>query len=198
MNVEKIVKELAPKVREIRRILHQYPELSGKEFETNKIVCQYLEQYGIEYQNNIAETGVVAIVRGASSGKTVGVRADMDALPVEETNEGPFRSVNQGVMHACGHDAHTAILLGTAIAFKRIENELIGNVKFFFQPAEEEIGGALRMIKDGCLENPKVDYIIGLHVEPNVPTGKIQLKRGQVNAASTGVNIKQTPPAHRF
>ncbi len=189
MNIKKLISDILPEVIENRRTLHQNPELSTQEFETMKTICTFLDRHNIEYQSGVADTGVVAIVRGKKDGKTVGIRADIDALPVTEENDLSFCSVNKGVMHACGHDAHTAILMGAAKVIKDMEEEINGNVKFFFQPAEEQKGGADRMIKEGCLLNPNVSHAIGLHVMPNVPIGKIELKRKQLNGNSGGVKI---------
>lgn len=184
----------------IRRDFHQNPELGGYEIRTMNKICEYLDSWGIEYQKSIAETGVVAIVRGKKDGKTIGVRTDMDALPIKEETDISFKSLNEGIMHACGHDAHTTIALGTAKAIKSMENEFIGNVKFFFQPAEETTGGAERMINDGCLKNPDVDNVIGLHIDPNIETGKILIKYGKMMASSDEINItvkgKSTHGAH--
>lgn len=185
---------------EIRRCFHKNPELGGMEYETMETICRYLDLWNIEYKKGVADTGVVAIVRGKNNGRTIGVRADIDALPISEDNDLEYKSLKKGIMHACGHDAHTAIALGAAKTLKSMENKLNGNVKFFFQPAEETTGGAKRMIDEGCLDNPKVDYVIGLHVDPNLPTGKIGLKYGKMMAASDEIKIvvkgKSTHGAH--
>ena len=139
----------------------------------------------------MAETGIVALIRGASEGPVIGLRADMDALPIHEDHpELPWRSQHDGVMHACGHDAHTAVLLGAATVLASMKDELHGSVKLFFQPAEETIGGAERMIAAGCLENPHVDYTLGLHVSPDLPAGQIGIKYGQMYAASDMLTLK--------
>ena len=190
MKINEVIKSLLPEIIEIRRELHKYPELSGEEYETSKKICSVLDKYEIEYKSNIGGYGVVAIIKGKSIGKTIAIRADMDALPVIEENELDYCSLNKGVMHACGHDTHTSIMLGAAIALKKFENEFNGNVKFIFQPAEENCTGAKLMIKEGSLKSPDVDAIIGLHVMPNVPTGKIELRYGKLNAATTTVDIK--------
>ncbi|HYE80747.1 MAG TPA: M20 family metallopeptidase [Clostridia bacterium] len=184
MDIKKRSEELFEELVAIRRDLHMNPELSGKEIRTSKKIIEYLENWGIEYIGNVAETGVIALIRGKKEGKTVAARADIDALPITEDSDRPYISRNIGVMHACGHDVHTAILLGTAKIFKEMENELEGNVKLFFQPAEEAIGGAERMIKDGCMANPDVDYVIGLHVMPYIDAGYVELKYGKLNASS--------------
>lgn len=184
--IENIFQELV----DIRRDFHMYPELSEKEFRTSQKICEYLDKWNIEYIKDVAETGVVAIIRGKEQGLTVGARADIDALPVEEINDLDFKSLNKGVMHACGHDVHTAIHLGVAKILKEMEDEISGNIKIFFQPAEETIGGAERMIKEGVLKNPDVDYTLSLHVMPNLDAGYVQLKYGKVNAATNEFSIK--------
>ena len=173
----------------IRRDFHMNPELSTEEFRTGDKIVEYLEDLGIEYETGIADTGVLGIIRGKQEGKTVALRADIDALPIQDKKDAPYRSTIDGKMHACGHDAHTAILLGTAKILKSMENNLCGNVKLFFQPAEESVGGAERMIEDGVMENPKVDAIFGLHVSPEIEVGKIGIKYGQTNAYTDGVEI---------
>lgn len=189
MDIKKSILDIIPEVIRIRREFHAHPELSGEEIETNKMICRYLDEYGIEYKSGYAGYGVVGIVRGTQEGKTVGIRADIDALPICENNDLEYKSVNEGVMHACGHDAHTAIMLGAAIILKKMEHELRGNVKFFFQPQEEAIGGAEPMIKEGCLDDPKTDHAIGLHVMPNVPTGKVEIRYGKLNGNTGNVEI---------
>lgn len=190
MVIKKRVDELFSELVDIRRDFHMYPELSENEHRTSEKISEYLTKWDIEHQKNVAETGVVAIIRGKRQCKTVGARADIDALPVVEQNDLEFKSVNEGVMHACGHDVHTTIHLGVAKLLKEMENELEGNVKIFFQPAEETIGGANRMIEEGCLENPKVDSIISLHLMPYMDVGHVELKYGKLNAATNEFNIK--------
>lgn len=189
MNIEKRVNELFQQLVEIRRDFHMYPEISEKEYRTCDKICEYLNKWGIEYEKGVAGTGVVAIVRGKKNGKTVAARADIDALPIIEKNNLSFKSVNEGVMHACGHDVHTTIHLGVAKLFKEMEDELEGNVKIFFQPAEETIGGAERMIQEGCLEDPDVGTVLGLHVSPNIDTGNVELRYGKMNASSDEITI---------
>lgn len=178
----------------IRREFHKNPELGGCENKTMDLICSYLDSWGIEYQKGVAETGVVAIVRGKKRVKNksicIGIRADIDALPINEEADVDFKSMNEGIMHACGHDAHTTVALGTAKIIKSMESELMGDVKFFFQPAEETTGGAERMIKAGCLQNPDVEYVFGLHVDPSLKTGKISIKYGKMMASSDELNIK--------
>jgi len=180
----------------IRRDFHRNPELGGSEHRTMNKICEYLNSWGIEYENCVADTGVVAIVRGKNKKKTdetspcIAVRADIDALPIKEETNVEFKSTNDGVMHACGHDAHTTIALGTAKVIKSMESQLSGDVKFFFQPAEETTGGAERMINEGCLKNPVVDYVLGLHVDPSINTGFVKLKYGKMMASSDEIIIK--------
>lgn len=171
-----------------RRHIHKHPELSEHEYNTQKYIIQHLEHNNIEYQK-IANTGIVAIVKGDQSGKTIGYRADIDALPIQEISDKEYASINKGIMHACGHDAHTAIALGTAIYYQNHKKELKGNLKILFQPAEESVGGAKPMVEQGCLENPKVDAVIGLHVMPDYQVGEIEIKYGTLNASTDTVTI---------
>ncbi len=184
MDIKERSEEIFEELVTIRRELHMNPELSGSEIRTSKKICEYLDNWGIEYLSGIADTGIVALIRGKKEGRTVAIRADIDALPITEVNDRPYKSQNIGVMHACGHDVHAAILLGAAKILKEMEEELTGNVKLIFQPAEEAIGGAQRMIKEGCMKNPDVDYVIGLHVMPYMDAGHIELKYGKLNASS--------------
>lgn len=190
MNIEKRIDEIFPEIIEIRRDLHMHPEVSENEYRTCDKICEYLKKWDIEYVKGVATTGVVATIRGKKLGRTVGARADIDALPVLELNNLPFKSINEGVMHACGHDVHTAIHLGVARIFKEMEDKLHGNIKIFFQPAEETIGGADRMIKEGYLQNPNVDYILALHLAPSLEAGTIQLRYGKTNAATNEFTIR--------
>ena len=191
MNLETILKnrELEEEVLAVRRSLHQCPELSEQEHKTCELIAGKLDDMGIPYTTGVAETGIVAVLEGAKPGPVVALRADIDALPIQEETGLPFASQNQGVMHACGHDAHAAVLLGTARVLSQIREDLHGTVKFFFQPAEETVGGAARMIQAGCLENPHVDYVLGLHVEPLIETGKIGIRYGKMMAASDMIDI---------
>nr|WP_243427983.1 amidohydrolase [Alkaliphilus hydrothermalis] len=174
---------------EIRRDFHKNPEFGMEEFRTMGKIVEYLEALGIEYTSGVANTGVVAIIRGGKEGKTVGLRADMDALPIQDEKDVPYKSTVAGKMHACGHDAHMTILLGAAKLLKDKKDQLKGNVKLFFQPAEETVGGARPMIEAGCMENPKVEVMFGLHVSSEIPTGEIGLKYGQMNASSDTIKI---------
>jgi amidohydrolase len=182
---EKLLNKELEKIKEqlisIRRRIHQNPELSNREFETSKFVSNYLRKLGLEVKTGIAHTGVVGLLRGYSNGKTVALRADMDALPIQELNDVPYKSRKKGIMHACGHDFHTTIGLGTATVLSKMKDKIKGNIKFIFQPAEEgpppgEQGGASLMIEEGVLENPKVSAIFGLHVFPLIDVGTIGYK----------------------
>jgi len=185
----KAIQELyQPWLVDIRRHLHQHPELSDKEYETQKFITEQLEKMNIEHYK-IARTGVVGIIRGQEGGKTVALRADIDALPIQEDKDVPYCSQNPGVSHACGHDAHTTIALGVARYFSERRDQFTGNVKLLFQPAEEAIGGAQRMVEEGCMENPKVDYVIGKHVMAYMDAGEVELKYGKLNASTDGIKI---------
>ncbi len=178
--------DLAPRLGEWRRTLHRWPEPAFSERRTAALVAACLQEWGISCVTAIAETGVVGWV-GPATGATIALRADMDALPIHEENEVPYRSERPGLMHACGHDAHTAMLLGAARILKAYEAELPGRVKFIFQPAEEVIpdeggSGAWRMIAAGVLDD--VDAIVGLHVDPTLPTGHIGVRPGPLMAAA--------------
>lgn len=190
MDLEKRVNEIFDEIVAIRRDFHMYPELSQQEYRTSNKICEYLSNWGIEHIKGVAKTGVVAIIRGKKEGITVGARADIDALPISEVNDLPYKSLKEGVMHACGHDVHTAIHLGVAKILKEMEDELEGNVKIFFQPAEETVGGAKPMIEEGHLNNPKVEYMLSLHVLPQLDAGYVQLKYGKLNASSNEFNIR--------
>ena len=189
MNIDNLAAEIIDEIIEIKRYLHQNPELGQNEFNTMETICSFLDKCGIEYKKNVADTGVVALIMGKTTRKVIGVRADIDALPIKEESNVDFPSINENVMHACGHDIHTAVLLGLAKLLKLMENNLNGTVKLFFQPAEETIGGAERMIKEGCLENPNVDAVLGLHVNPDIEVGKIGIRYGKMFAASDMITI---------
>lgn len=171
-----------------RRHFHENPELGFEEFETSKTIKNFLRDEGIEFYE-VAGTGICAIIKGKGN-KTIGLRADIDALPLEDKKSCEYTSKVKGRMHACGHDAHITILLGAAKILNNIKDELPGNVKLFFEPAEETVGGARFMIKEGVLENPSVDCVIGLHVDEGTESGKIGIKKGVVNAASNPFTIK--------
>ncbi|HCW64654.1 MAG TPA: amidohydrolase, partial [Leeuwenhoekiella sp.] len=193
------------KVIDWRHDIHEHPELSNREFETAAKITKHLKSLGIEVQTEVAKTGVVGVLKGDHPGKVVALRADMDALPVTERNDLPFKSEvtttflgsETGVMHACGHDTHVAILMGTAEVLAQNKDKIHGTVKFIFQPAEEgappgEEGGAALMIKEGVLKSPDVDAIFGLHINSATPVGTIAYKPGGTMAAVERfvVNIK--------
>ena len=186
-----------------RRDFHQHPELSNQEFRTAKIVAAHLRSLGLEVKENVAKTGVVGILKGGKPGPCIGLRADMDGLPIVERTNVPFASKEKsiyngqevGVMHACGHDTHVAMLMSVAEILAGMKNDLKGTVKFIFQPAEEgapegEEGGAALMVKEGVMENPKVDVLFGLHIESNIEVGQIQYKPGSFMASSDWFTIK--------
>lgn len=172
----------------IRRRLHENPELGYEEYNTSKLIQKFLKDNNIEYRL-VAGTGVYGIIRGKGN-KTVALRADMDALPITEKNNCKYASKNRGKMHACGHDGHTAILLGTAKLLNLNKDKIHGNVVLLFEPAEETVGGAKEMIKEKVLDSPHVDGIIGLHVNEEIPCGCIGIKTGVVHAASNPFHIR--------
>lgn len=182
MNIEQEVAALKEELIGLRRDFHRHPELGYEEFRTSKIIYDYLKECEIEPQI-VAKTGVVGLLKGKESGKTIMLRADIDALAQTEQNDVPYQSLNQGKMHACGHDGHTAILLVTAKILSRYRDKIKGNIKFVFQP-NEETAGALDMINEGVLENPKVDAALGLHLWTPVESGKFGLVTGPTMAAN--------------
>lgn len=201
--VEQKAKALVPKLIEWRRYLHLHPELGNREFKTAEFVAKHLRRLGIETTTGIAKTGVVGILRGGKPGPVIALRADMDGLPVAERVNLPFASKDSGdylgqkvpVMHACGHDSHVAILMGTAEVLASMKKDLAGTIKFIFQPAEEgppgdEEGGAALMVKEGVMDNPKVDAVFGLHIASSTEIGTIKYKAGPFMASSDWFTIK--------
>lgn len=201
-SVEALAKGIEPKVIEWRRHFHQYPELSNREFKTAEKIAVHLRRLGLEVKTGVAHTGVVGLLRGGKPGPVIALRADMDALPVTERNSLPFASKVRttfndqevGVMHACGHDTHMAILMGVAEILASMKQDLKGTVKFIFQPAEEgapkgEEGGAALMVKEGVLENPKVDVIFGLHISSQTDLGKVTYRTGGLMASVNDMRI---------
>ncbi|HZU66730.1 MAG TPA: amidohydrolase [Ktedonobacteraceae bacterium] len=179
------IDELVPDMVAMRRDLHEHPELAFEEVRTSGIVAQRLRVLGLEVQTGVAKTGVVGLLRGSASGpgaKTIAIRADMDALPIYELNEIEYRSTIDGKMHACGHDGHTSMLLAVADILTKRRADLPGNVKFVFQPAEEVIGGAEPMVKEGAMQG--VDGVIGLHLISNYPLGRVGVRSGPVFASA--------------
>ena len=202
-DIDRLAKEVEAKVIAWRRDIHEHPELSNREFRTAKLVAEHLQKLGLEVKTGVAKTGVVAVLVGGKPGPVVALRADMDALPVVEAVDLPFASKVKGeyegkevgVMHACGHDTHVAILMGVAEMFAKIKDQLPGTIKFIFQPAEEgpprgEEGGAALMVKEGVLENPKPNAIFGLHVVAMMNTGTIGYRAGPMMAAADILRIK--------
>jgi len=202
-NLQKDYSAVESKVIEWRRDIHQNPELGNREFKTAEKIAKHLKSLGIEVQTGVAHTGVVGLLKGNKPGKVVALRADIDALPVIERNDLPYKSTvtseflgqKVGVMHACGHDTHTAMLMGVAEVLSKNKDKIKGTVKFIFQPSEEgpppgEEGGALLMVKEGVMENPKVDAIFGLHINSQTPVGVIKYKAGGIMAAAQSFTIK--------
>jgi amidohydrolase len=199
-------KEIEPKMIEWRRYFHEHPELSNREVKTGARIAEHLKSLGMEVTYPVAKTGVVALLKGGKPGPVVALRADIDGLPVVERNSLPFASkekanfngIETGVMHACGHDGHISILMAVAEILSKNKNDLKGSVKFIFQPAEEGVGpgegpaGAELMIKEGVLENPKVDAIFGLHLQSLLPLGEVAYRAEGLMASVDGVNIKVT------
>ena len=182
INIKEEVKEIKQSIVSNRRDFHMHPELGFKEIRTSKIIAQKLSSYGLDVQTSVGKTGVVATLTGNADGKTIALRADMDALPIQETGDLPFKSVHNGVMHACGHDGHMSMLLGAAKILSSKKDKINGTVKFIFQPAEEGLGGARYMIEDGVLE--EVDEIYGAHLWNYQQYGTIGVKPGPIMAAA--------------
>ena len=176
MEISKQIAECQDEVIELRRDFHRYPELGLEEYRTSETVCSYLEACDLEV-SRLNRTGVVGLMRGDLPGPTLLLRADMDALPIQEENEISYKSVNKGVMHACGHDAHMAMLMVAAKILSNVKHRLRGNIKFVFEPNEENVG-SLAMIKEGLMENPTVDACMGMHVWSALETGKISITPG--------------------
>ena len=202
-SIETAINKIESKCIGWRRNFHQYPELGNREFRTAKLIAEHLRSLGLEVKEGVAHTGVIGILKGGKPGPVVGLRADMDALPVEERNSLPFVSKATGtyngqevkIMHACGHDAHMAILMSVAEVLAGMKNDLRGTVKFIFQPAEEgppsgEEGGAELMIKEGVMEYPKLDAMFGLHINAQTPVGQIKYREQGMMAASDWFTIK--------
>jgi amidohydrolase len=174
---------------EIRRDLHRHPELGLEEHRTAGRVQTILDELGIEHRDGIGGTGVLGWLPGPENGRTVALRADLDALPIQDAKDVPYKSQVPGKMHACGHDVHTTVLLGAARLLAGMRDALPGTVKLLFQPAEETVGGAQLLIAAGALDDPKVDAVFGLHVEPDVDVGRFEVRYGQRNASSDDVTV---------
>ncbi len=184
------IDELVPDMLALRRDLHEHPELAFEEVRTSGIVAKRLQALGLEVQTGVAKTGVVGLLRGSASksgAKTIAIRADMDALPIYELNDIDYRSTVDGKMHACGHDGHTSIALAVADILSKRQAELTGNVKFIFQPAEEVIGGAEPMVKEGTMKG--VDGVIGLHLISDYPVGRVGVRAGTVFASADAFTL---------
>ena len=182
INIRSEVNDISNEIISIRRDIHKHPELGFEVHRTAELVSKHLNNLGFDVSNGIGKTGVVGELIGSSDGPTIGLRADMDALPIQETSELPYSSVHEGIMHACGHDGHTAMLLGAATVLKQFQDKLKGNVRFIFQPAEEGDGGARYMIEDGCLDS--VDEIYGIHLWNYQKYGEVGVKEGPILAAA--------------
>lgn len=189
--IKKLAESTFDEIVNIRRHIHKNPELSFKEHKTSTYIKSVLTSWGIAYSEDIADTGIVVLLEGNNpSSKTLALRADFDALPIAEENEVDYCSVNKGVMHACGHDVHTASLLGVVKILNSLKQEWEGSVKFIFQPAEEVLpGGAQQMIKEGVLGNPKVEKMIGQHVFPDLEVGKVGFRPGKYMASTDELHI---------
>ena len=189
-SIKRISQKIFPSLVKLRREFHQYPELAYQEFETAKRVERELKRLRLKVKTGIAKTGVLGFLEGSKKGKTCALRADMDALPVLEQTNFPYKSKNKGIMHACGHDLHMTCVIGAATVLSELKDELPGNVKFIFQPSEEVgPGGALPMIEAGVLKNPKVFGIFGLHSDSSIPTGMVGVKDGPMMAQADSFDI---------
>ncbi len=201
--IDQKAQAIQSKLVEWRRYIHQHPELSNREYKTGEFIAEHLKALGIEVKYPVAKTGVVGILKGAKPGPVIALRSDMDALPVKERTDVPYKSTVTAeylgqtvpVMHACGHDTHISILLGTAEVLASMKDQLAGTVKFIFQPAEEgppgdEEGGAPLMVKEGVMDDPKVDVIFGLHINAKTEIGRIEYKPGAFMASSDWFTIK--------
>ncbi len=188
--IKNISNQIFPGLVKFRRELHQYPELAFSEIKTSQRVAKELKKLNVQVKTGIAKTGVVGILTGEKKGKTVALRADMDALPITEQTSLPYKSKNTGLMHACGHDAHMACVIGAATILSELKDQLNGNVKFIFQPSEESPpGGAKPMIQAGVLKNPDVSGIFGLHCDSSIPVGRIGVKEGPFMAQADSFDV---------
>jgi hippurate hydrolase len=189
--IKALARELAPAFIDIRHHIHSHPELSFEEYATSAFIRQKLDEFGVSYRADVAGTGIIALIEGKNSSKrTIAIRADIDALPIHEANNVPYKSKNEGVMHACGHDVHTTCVLGATKILQQLKDEFEGTIKVLFQPGEEKHpGGASLMIKDGALENPRPDAILGMHVQPSMETGKLGFRAGKYMASADEIYI---------
>jgi len=193
-NIKHMASEIKDEIISFRQHLHQHPELSFEEYKTSEYVCSVLDKYNITYTKGIVKTGILAIIEGKNpTKKTVLLRADLDALPIEEKNNVSYKSQNAGIMHACGHDVHTASVLGTAIILNQLKQDFEGTIKIMFQPGEEVLpGGSSLMIGEGVLQNPKVDIAIAQHVFPSMEVGKVGFREGMYMASTDELHITIT------
>ncbi len=189
-DISEEIKALTNELVRLRRDFHQYPELGLQEHRTAEVIERYLKDLGLSVISKVGRTGVVGLLQGGGPGKTLLIRADMDGLPIQEQNDAPYRSRNDGIMHACGHDGHMAILLTVARILSARRESLAGAVKFVFQPGEEGFGGARLMIEDGALENPKVDAALALHLFTWFPVGTVNIRGGPVMASMDHFTVK--------
>jgi amidohydrolase len=188
--VKEKIAEMKDWLVETRRTIHMNPELGFEEVETSRLIAGYLDKFGLQVKTGMAKTGVIGLLKGGKPGKTVAIRADMDALPMEEANQVPYRSKVKGKMHACGHDGHVTILLGVARLFSSLADQVQGNIKWVFQPAEEGGGGGRVLTEEGVLENPKVDAIFGAHLFPDLQIGRVGIHEKEGLAATDRFVIK--------
>ena len=187
--IDEVVARIEPELIALRRRIHQHPELAFEEHETARTVADYLAKRGIPFKSGVGKTGIVGLIEGGADGPAVGVRADMDALPIDEASGVAFASRVPGRMHACGHDVHTAIALGVAHALSTVRHALRGKVKLIFQPAEETLSGAAAMIADGVLDDPPLAAVIGFHNSPRLDTGLVAYNEGPGHASSAAFDI---------
>jgi amidohydrolase len=189
--IQKISEKYLDDITKVRRHLHQNPELSYQEFETSKFIQKELDEHGIPYKAGYVKTGIVAKIEGQHpTSRVIALRGDMDALPVKESTDLPFASVNEGIMHACGHDVHTSSVLGTALILNALKEQFEGTVLIIFQPAEEKLpGGAKLMMEEGALDNPKPELVIGQHIMPDMPVGKVGFKAGMYMASTDEIYL---------
>ena len=189
MNIDDIAARVTPELVALRKQIHQHPELAFEEHETAKKVSDFLTGLGLQCRTGVGKTGVVAVLEGARPGRTIGIRADMDALPIHEETGLAFASKLPGKMHACGHDVHTVIVLGAAAVLSEMRESLHGKIKLIFQPAEETLSGAPAMIADGVLDDPRMDGILGFHNWPAVEAGKVGFRHGAVMASADSFDL---------
>ena len=189
LDLKQEIARITPELVALRRDFHQHPELAFHETRTAQVIAERLRSLGLEVQTGVGKTGVVGLLHGRSGSRTIGIRADIDALPITETVALPYRSQNQGIMHACGHDGHAAAALSVARILAEHRDEVPGTIKFLFQPAEESANGAEEMIKDGAFRNPTVDAILSLHLWNYLPVGTVGFRAGAIFASADEVHI---------